>query len=190
MLQYRRQIAMVFQENLLFRTSVWNNIATGLRFRKIPEQEVARRIQAWARQFCIEHLLDRPAWRLSGGEAKKVCLARALVLAPSLLLLDEPFNDLDPASRINLRIELHQLLHTQRISAVWITHDHSEARHLADRLVVMGEGRILQCGPPEVIHQCPVNSQVAQFIGVHALLDEAVLPPVNGRAGFFVERRE
>ena len=189
LLQYRREIAMVFQENLLFRTSVWNNLAAGLRFRKLPEDEIAGSVHRWAREFGIEPLLERPAWKLSGGEAKKVCLARALVLAPRLLLLDEPFNDLDQASRENFQIELRRLLQTQRISAVWVTHDHADALRLADRLVVMSEGRILQSGPPEMLHQCHANSRVAQFIGAHALPNEASLPPQNGRVKSFVERK-
>jgi tungstate transport system ATP-binding protein len=189
LLQYRREIAMVFQENLLFHTSVWNNLAAGLRFRKLPESEIAAGVYRWAREFGIATLLERPAWKLSGGEAKKVCLARALVLAPRLLLLDEPFNDLDQASRENFQIELRRLLQTQHISAVWVTHDHADARRLADRLVVMSEGRILQSGPPELLHRYQASSRVPQFLGTHALSDEASLPPVNGRAKSFVERR-
>ncbi|GFN21741.1 ABC transporter ATP-binding protein [Thermanaeromonas sp. C210] len=150
-MKLRRQLAVVFQEPLLLNTTVYQNVALGLRFRGVKGPEMGRRVQKWLEILGIAHLALRKPWELSGGEARRVSLARALVLEPQVLLLDEPFVALDAPTRAALMVELRRLLQARGITALFVTHDFTELPLLADRVAVLLEGRIVQTGRPRDI---------------------------------------
>jgi tungstate transport system ATP-binding protein len=167
--EYRRKIAMVFQEPLLLHCTVFDNVATGLKVRKMKGREVERRVLENLDRFRIAHLRDRSSRTLSGGEAQRASLARAFAIQPQILFLDEPFASLDPPSRESLIEDLEKTLRQTTTTTVFATHDRLEAIRLSDRIAVMRDGRILQIGPPsEVIHR-PVDDFVASFISVEKL---------------------
>ena len=141
-LDYRRRISVVMQDPLLLDRSVFDNVAAGLRFRRLPAASVRQRTTAWLEKLGITHLRDRPGLKLSGGEAQRVALARAFVLEPELLLLDEPFASLDAAARQTLRGELRRLLSETRTTTVFITHDPAEVQGLATRSVWLEDGQL------------------------------------------------
>lgn len=183
-LSWRRQLAVVFQEPLLLNTTVYNNLATGLHFRGFSREAIKERVQRWLQVLQIEHLADRPARGLSGGEAQRVSLARALVLEPQVLFLDEPFAALDAPTRAGLLEELHNILATTGVTAVFVTHDFTELPFLADKVAALQEGRIVQVGSPETILWRPASVQLATFVGITNLLPgEAHL---NGRGPVLV----
>jgi tungstate transport system ATP-binding protein len=142
----RRRMAVVFQEPLLFDTSVFENVASGLRLRGVARAEQQARVQQWLARLGIAELARRPARTLSGGEARRTSLARALVLEPELLLLDEPFAALDYPTRQALLAELPGLLAAARTTAVLVTHDPFEALAVAQRAVALRAGRIVAEG--------------------------------------------
>ncbi len=146
-LDYRRRISVVMQDPLLLDRSVFDNVAAGLRFRRLPASSVSQRTTAWLEKLGITHLRDRPGLKLSGGEAQRVALARAFVLEPELLLLDEPFASLDTAARRTLRGELQRLLSETRTTTVFITHDPGEVQGLATRSVWLEDGRLIDDAP-------------------------------------------
>ena len=160
---YRRRIAMLFQEPLLFDTTVLDNVAEGLRIRGMERQSARRRAVESLELFRIGHLAKRSAHKLSGGEAQRVSLARAFAVKPALILLDEPFSSLDLPTRILLAEELDQILHESGTAAVIATHDRIEALTIVDRIVVLDGGRIVQEGSPQEVMAEPVNAFVAAF---------------------------
>lgn len=164
-LEYRRQIALVLQESLLMDLSVYENAALGLRFRSKSKAEIAERVDHWLDRLGIAHLAGRPARKLSGGEAQRVSLARAFVLQPNLLLLDEPFTSLDAPTRVRLLEDLKSVLVETKMTTIFITHDLQEALNLATRMAVILDGRIEQSGIPQNVFDGPVNDQVARFLG-------------------------
>lgn len=137
-LGYRRRLALVMQENLLLSRSVFENVALGLRFRHLPKQEVQRRVEEWLERLKIVHLAQRQAGELSGGEARRVALARAFVLEPELLLLDEPFSALDRPTRQRLQEDLKTILLASGTTTIFTTHSESEVRRLAERKLDLG----------------------------------------------------
>jgi tungstate transport system ATP-binding protein len=141
----RRSTAMVLQEPLLFDVSVVANAASGLRFRGVRRHEAEYRVSQWLTRFGVGHLALQNARTLSGGEAQRTSLARAFAVEPELLLLDEPFAALDPATRSSLVPELAARLRETQTAAVIVTHDPSDALVLADRRLVLIQGRITQC---------------------------------------------
>ncbi len=158
-LAYRRRLALVLQDPLLFDTSVYENVASGLRFRGLPKNEIQPRVEAWLERLGIAHLAKRRANELSGGEGQRVSLARALVLEPELLLLDESFGALDPPTRTRLLDDLGQILPTSGTTTIFITHNLSESRQLVGRLAVIMAGRLQGCGTPnEILHAFPMLS--------------------------------
>ena len=173
-LEVRRRMATVFQEPLLADTTVFENVALGLRFRRIPAAERRRRAERWLERFGIRDLAGRRARTLSGGEAQRCALARALVLEPEMLLLDEPFSALDPPSRDTLVADLGAILRRERVSTVLVTHDRIEARALADRVAVMMRGRIVQQDTPERLFRTPISDEVARFVGIETIVDGRV----------------
>lgn len=173
-LEVRRRMATVFQEPLLADTTVFGNVALGLRFRRIAAAERRRRAESWLERFGIRDLAGRRARTLSGGEAQRCALARALVLEPEMLLLDEPFSALDPPSRDTLVADLGAILRRERVSTVLVTHDRTEARALADRVAVMMRGRIVQQDTPERLFRAPVSDEVARFVGIETIVDGRV----------------
>lgn len=183
----RRQMATVFQDPLLVDDTVYENVALGLRFRHVPEAEIAPRVCAWLERFQIAPLGKRQARTLSGGEAQRTALARALVLRPALLLLDEPFSALDQPTREALIEDLGGILREDRISTVLVTHDRGEALALGDRVAVMMRGRILQVDGAALLFRAPATEEIARFVGVETILDGRVLSVQAGVATLDVE---
>lgn len=178
LLALRRRFATVFQAPLLFDATVFDNVALGLRFRRVPEDEARRRTDAWLARLGIAALARRAAQTLSGGEAQRTALARALVLEPEVLLLDEPFDGLDAPTREGLLLELQALLRESGVTTVLVTHDRDEALMLADRVAVLVEGRIAQVDRPAALFAAPATEAVARFVGA-----ETIVPGVVSAGG-------
>jgi molybdopterin-binding protein len=181
-LDVRRRMAMAFQEPLLADATVAENVALGLRFRGIPAAERRPRIERWLGRLGIGGLASRSARTLSGGEAQRCALARALVLEPELLLLDEPFAGLDQPSREAVIAEVGAILRRDRITTVLVTHDRDEARALADRVAVMVGGRIVQTDTTDRLFRAPVSDEVARFVGIETIADGRVESVAGGLA--------
>ena len=177
---YRRRIAMVFQEPLLFDATVFDNVASGLKLRGIPRPEIRDRVESCLERFHISHLAGRSARRLSGGEAQRTSLARAFASRPELVLLDEPFVALDPPTRQALMDDLEQVLRESGTAALIATHDQLEALRLADRMVVMHDGQIVQSGTPATVMSEPANAFVASFVGMENVLTGTVTGALDG----------
>jgi tungstate transport system ATP-binding protein len=161
---YRRRLALVFQVPLLLDMSVSNNVALGLRFRGVPKREVGERVDTWLDRLGILRLARRRAGELSGGEAQRVSLARAFVLEPDLLLMDEPFPSLDPPTRQQLLDDLGRLLQQARCTTVLVTHNLNEAASLGDRVAVVVGGRLRQVGSAARVKAHPADEEVAAFL--------------------------
>jgi len=166
----RRRSAMVFQDMLLLNDTVFNNVALALRFRGVKEGEIKERVYKALADFRCDHLANRPALLLSGGEAQRVCIARALVTMPELLLLDEPFASLDAATRDELIEEIRQLAETREISVVLVSHNFADVLHFADRALVLFNGRVVQDDKPEAVMRRPANEQVARLVGMDNII--------------------
>jgi tungstate transport system ATP-binding protein len=179
-LEYRRKLAMVFQEPLLFDTTVFNNVASGLKIRGMGKSEVRDRVMEQLNRFGISHLKDRSAKTLSGGEAQRTSLARSFSIQPEILLLDEPFASLDPPTRDSLLGDLGHILHQTQTTAIFATHDRLEALRLSNQMAVMNEGKILQMGFPQEVMNNPVNEMVASFVGVETILTGKVIKKDSG----------
>jgi tungstate transport system ATP-binding protein len=167
---YRQQLALVLQEPLLLDASVYENVAIGLKFRRVSKREIQRRVLFWLERLGIAHLKDRAARQLSGGESQRVSLARALALEPDLLLLDEPFSALDAPTRTRLLDDFQAILNEINITTVFVTHDLNEALLLGDRVAVLLDGRMEQLDKPQVVFNAPANPEVAAFVGVESLI--------------------
>jgi tungstate transport system ATP-binding protein len=189
-LEYRRKLAMVFQDPLLFDTTVFNNVASGLKIRGMGKSEIRDRVIEQLDRFGISHLSQRSSKTLSGGEAQRTSLARAFALRPELLLLDEPFASLDPPTRDSLLEDLEHILQQTRTTAIFATHDRLEALRLSNRMAVMNEGRILQMGFPQEVMNNPVNEWVASFVGVETILAGKVIKKDGGTFFASVEGQE
>lgn len=163
-LEYRRKISFVFQAPLLMDMSVEQNVALGLKFRGVPREEMHARAQGWMKKLGVESLARRRAGQLSGGEAQRVSLARALVLEPELLLLDEPFSALDPPTRSKLILDLSRLLEDDHRTAVFVTHNLNEAAKFSHRIAVMIGGMLRRVGTAEEIKANPADEVVAAFL--------------------------
>jgi putative spermidine/putrescine transport system ATP-binding protein len=170
-----RNVGMVFQSYALFpNMSVAENIGYGLKIRGVPKDERATRVAELVALTNITGLENRRIDQLSGGQRQRVALARAVAIRPGILLLDEPLTALDAALRDRLRGELNRLLRALGITAIYVTHDQSEAMELGDRIVVMSEGAIAQIGTPRDIYFTPRNRFVAEFIGAANIIDASV----------------
>lgn len=179
-LQLRRRMAAVLQEPLLCRTTVAKNVAMGLGFRGLPKAQVRDRVRHWLERLRIDHLEDRSAQSLSGGEAQRTSIARAMVLDPELLLLDEPFSALDPPTRHTLIEEFQDILAETRTTTVFATHDRGEALALAHQIAVIQAGRIAQRGDAEDVFTRPSSEEVARFVGVSTLIPGTVSAITDG----------
>jgi len=178
--QYRRKLSLVFQEPLLFSTSVYRNIASGLNIRGMRRYDIRSIAEEMAELFGITHLWKRRASSLSGGEAQRVNLARALAVRPEILLMDEPFSSLDAPTRESLISDLERIIRSRRITVIFATHDRSEAMRLADEIIIMNKGAVLQTGTPTEITQTPADEFVASFIGTETILTGKVTGSDNG----------
>ena len=181
-LAYRRHIGLVLPDPLLLDASVFANVAAGLRFRGVPSASVRPRVTEWLERLGVAPLHDRPARQISSGEAQRVSLARALVLEPDLLLLDEPFASVDAATRARLLDDLEGLLRETHVACVIVTHDLDEAVRLGDRMAVMVAGRIRQVDPPERVLAAPFDEDVAAFAGAETRLPGRVVSSEEGVA--------
>ncbi|MCA9265456.1 MAG: ABC transporter ATP-binding protein [Planctomycetales bacterium] len=165
-----RDIAMVFQGMALYpHLSVFDNLAFGLQSRRVPKDQVVRRVHETAARLGIAPYLQRRPDELSGGQAQRVALARAMVRQPAIFLFDEPLSHLDAHLRGELRRELKQHHRRSGITTLYVTHDQEEALTLGDRLAVMAQGKIHQVGTPEQVYRRPSNLQVATMIGAPQL---------------------
>lgn len=167
---YRQRVAMVFQEPLLFDTTVFKNVASGLKFRGVDKKEIKKRVGENLERFGISHLTDRSARTLSGGEAQRTSLARAFATKPEILFLDEPFASLDPPTREGLTHDLEKILMESMTTTISATHDRNEALRLSDRIAFMRSGKIEQLGTPSELVNRPVDEFVASFVGVETVL--------------------
>ena len=166
-----RNVSMVFQNYAVWpHMTVYENIAYPLRLKKVPRDEIDRRVKEVAELTKIAELLDRYPSQLSGGQQQRVALARAIAVKPKVFLMDEPLSNLDAKLRVHMRTELKAIHHQTQATTIFVTHDQSEAMSMADRIVVMREGRIEQVGTPEEVYEKSANMFVASFIG---------LPPTN-----------
>jgi ABC-type sulfate/molybdate transport systems ATPase subunit len=179
-LAYRRRIGLVLPAPLLLSTSVRSNVAAGLRFRGVPAAEAGRRADAWLERLGIAHLADRPAAQLSSGEAQRASLARAFVLEPELLLLDEPFASVDSTTRVALVDDFARLRAGTPGTCVLVTHDLDEAVRLGDRLAVLLDGRIRQCDAPGRVLTDPADADVAAFVGLEARIRGRIVAARDG----------
>ncbi|MFA5904580.1 MAG: ATP-binding cassette domain-containing protein, partial [Desulfobacula sp.] len=175
LLSYRRKIAMILQEPLLFNTTVYKNVASGLKIRGMSKKEIDPIVDQTLDRFGISHLRDRAARTLSGGEARRASIARAFATDPEVLFLDEPFSALDPIIREAMMEDLEKVLRETKITTLFVTHDRIEALRLAGRLGVMTDGRIIQTGNVGEIMNHPKNEIVASLVGVETILQGKVI---------------
>jgi putative spermidine/putrescine transport system ATP-binding protein len=168
---HKRDFGMVFQSLALFpHLTVGDNIAYSLRIRGAPREEQKKRVDELLKLIHLPGFADRPVAKLSGGQRQRVAIARALALSPRLFLLDEPLSALDAKLREAMQVELRQLQQKLGVTTIVVTHDQREAMTMADLVVVMGEGRLLQAAPPVEIYRKPADAFVADFIGITNLL--------------------
>jgi tungstate transport system ATP-binding protein len=179
-LAYRRRIGLVFPAPLLLSTSVFGNVAAGLRFRGVGSAETRERVEHWLERLAIVHLRDRPASQLSSGEAQRTSLARALVLDPQVLLLDEPFVALDSATRAQLLDDFERLRIEVPTTRVLVTHHLHEAVRLGDGLAILLDGRIRQCDTPERVMASPIDADVATLVKTEARVRGHVVASEDG----------
>ena len=162
----KRDTAMVFQSYGLFpHMNVAENVAYGLKLRKVPQKEIEEKVHSFLSMVGLEAMGKRPPSSLSGGQQQRVALARSLIVEPSVLLLDEPLSNLDALLREQMRVEIRRLQKSLGITAMYVTHDRVEAMSLSDRIIVMKLGNIIQIGTPSEIYRNPVNTFVAGFVG-------------------------
>ena len=177
-----RDIAMVFQSYALYpHLSVYDNIAFGLRVKKMPKQEIARRVDDAAHVLGLESLLKRKPRALSGGQRQRVAMGRAIVREPSAFLMDEPLSNLDAKLRVQMRAEVSRLQRDLGTTTIYVTHDQVEAMTMGDRVAVMRKGQLQQVADPQTLYDRPVNLFVGGFIGSPALnMIEATVARANG----------
>jgi multiple sugar transport system ATP-binding protein len=165
-----RDIAMVFQNYALYpHLTVYDNMAYGLKIRKTPKDEIDKRVREAAAKLGLEEELDKKPKRLSGGQAQRVAMGRAIVREPQAFLMDEPLSNLDAALRVEMRTEVSRLQRDLGTTTMYVTHDQTEAMTLGDQVAVIRKGRLQQVGPPQELYEHPVNVFVAGFIGSPAM---------------------
>ena len=179
-----RDIAMVFQSYALYpHMSVRQNLGYGLKVRRMPKAETARRVEEVAAMLGLDELLDRRPAQLSGGQRQRVAMGRAIVRQPQAFLMDEPLSNLDAKLRVGMRASLAQLHQQLGVTTVYVTHDQVEAMTLGQRVAVMRSGRILQVAEPQRLYADPVDLFVAAFIGSPAMnLVEATIEEAGARS--------
>jgi molybdopterin-binding protein len=181
-LYLRRRMASVFKEPLLLNASVYENAALGLRLRGLMTRETEVRLRPWLERLGIDHLAERRVRTLSGGEAQRTSLARALVLDPELLLLDEPFSALDEPTRDGLLDDLQRVLKMVKTTTVFVTHDRNEAFRLANRVGILIDGRIIQLAPSDEVFSQPNSEKAADVVGFENRIPGVVQSIADGIA--------
>ncbi|MEA5495587.1 MAG: ABC transporter ATP-binding protein [Limnoraphis robusta] len=180
----QRDVAMVFQNYALYpHMTVAENLAFGLKMRQVESQMIQDRIHKVARSLSIDHLLNRKPKQLSGGQQQRVALGRAIVREPQVFLLDEPLSNLDAQLRDDTRAELKKLHQRLKITTIYVTHDQTEAMTLADKIVVLDQGKIKQIGEPQAVYAKPINQMVATFLGNPPM---NILPVTYGNSIFWI----
>ena len=180
---HHRDIGMVFQDYALFPDkSAFDNVAYGLRARKVAKPEIARRVNEALDKVGLAALADRYPAQMSGGQRQRVALARALVIRPRVLLMDEPLSNLDAKMRLQMRDVILDLVREAGITTVFVTHDQEEALAMSDRIAIMDRGSIAQLGTPEELYGTPVNAYVADFIGSANVLPVPAHVPADAPA--------
>ncbi|MFO1445232.1 ATP-binding cassette domain-containing protein [Bacillus sp. Bva_UNVM-123] len=162
-LDQRRKWAVVLQQTLIFDTTVFQNVAVGLKIRKVPKAVIKEKVEFWLEKFGIAHLAKKNAHHLSGGEAQRVNLARALVLDPEVLYLDEPFSALDYPTKVKLIKDFSSILKETNTTTIFISHDISEVKFLTDKLAIIIDGEIKQMGKTSEVISYP-NQDTAHFL--------------------------
>jgi len=177
-----RDVAMVFQSYALYpHMTVRQNMGYGLKARRTPKDEIARRVNDVAELLGLEHLLDRRPAQLSGGQRQRVAMGRAIVREPQGFLMDEPLSNLDAKLRVEMRAEITRIQRDLRVTTLYVTHDQTEAMTLGDRVAVLSKGVLQQLAPPQELYDTPVNLFVAEFIGSPAMnLAQAEVARENG----------
>lgn len=177
----KRDTAMVFQSYaLLPHYNVFDNVAYGLKLRKIPKDEIKKKVFGILKLVGLEGTEDRMTNQLSGGQQQRVALARALVIEPSVLLFDEPLSNLDAKLRVSMRTEIRKIQQEVGITAIYVTHDQSEAMAISDRIIIMDKGHIMQMDTPQNIYYHPANHFVADFIGEANFLSGRIIDIKGG----------
>ena len=176
----KRDTAMVFQSYALFpHMNIFDNVAYGLKLRKVPKPEIQKRVFDMLRLVGLEGMENRFTNQLSGGQQQRVALARALIAEPGVLLFDEPLSNLDAKLRVYMRTEIRRIQQQFGITAIYVTHDQSEAMSISDNIIIMNKGVVAQMGTPRDIYYHPANEFVADFIGEANFLDAEI----NGLKG-------
>jgi iron(III) transport system ATP-binding protein len=188
---YRRNIGMVFQDYALFPDrSIFENVAYGLRARRVAEGETRKRVDAILEKFGLAPMSGRSPATLSGGQRQRVAMARALVIEPRLLLLDEPLSALDAKLRVEFRGMIQQIQRDYRITTIFVTHDQEEALSISDRIALMHQGNLVQVGSPAEIYDSPDNRFAADFIGGANILAAQIVASRDNEVTFRVEGEE
>ncbi|MDE6773438.1 MAG: ABC transporter ATP-binding protein, partial [Treponemataceae bacterium] len=183
----KRDTAMVFQSYaLLPHYNVFDNVAYGLKIRKLPRWEIEEKVLAMLKLVEMDGMETRMTNQLSGGQQQRVALARALVMEPGVLLFDEPLSNLDAKLRVTMRTEIRKIQQKIGITAVYVTHDQSEAMSISDQIIIMSKGKVEQIGTPREVYYRPKNKFVADFIGEANFLDAVVESSADGSAAIIV----
>jgi iron(III) transport system ATP-binding protein len=178
---HKREAAMVFQSYALWpHMTVAQNIAFGLEERKVPKPEIKRRVGEALEMVQLPGFGERSIDQMSGGQQQRVSLARALVVKPKCLLLDEPLSNLDAQLRVEMRREIRRIVKDNGLTGIYVTHDQEEALAMADRMAVLTRGRIGQIGTPEEIYRAPRSAYVANFIGETNIVKGEVIGTCDG----------
>ncbi|MCR4908262.1 MAG: ABC transporter ATP-binding protein [Lachnospiraceae bacterium] len=184
----KRDTAMVFQSYaLLPHYNIFDNVAYGLKLRKLGKEEIKEKVTAILKLVGLEGMEARMTNQLSGGQQQRVALARALVLEPGVLLFDEPLSNLDAKLRVSMRTEIRRIQQEAGITAVYVTHDQSEAMAISDRIIIMEKGVVSQTGSPQEIYYHPTNEFVADFIGEANFLRGKAVSVSGGKAELEIE---
>lgn len=187
----KRDTAMVFQSYaLLPHYNIFDNVAYGLKLRKVPKDEIKERVTKILELVELSGMETRMTNQLSGGQQQRVALARALVIEPSVLLFDEPLSNLDAKLRVSMRTEIRKIQQRVGITAIYVTHDQSEAMALSDKIIVMRKGEVAQMGTPQEIYYHPVDEFVADFIGEANFLKGTVVSKSGSTGKVIIEGTE
>ena len=179
----KREMGVVFQNYALFpHKTIYDNVAFGLRMRKVVRDEIRERVANVLKTVGLTNVENRLPSQLSGGQRQRVAVARAIVIEPRILLLDEPLSNLDAVLRKRMRLELRDIQKRLGIATIFVTHDQDEAFEMSDRIVLMNQGRIEQIGSPEALYDEPVTRFCAEFIGETNLLSAIVIKVSGDRA--------